>query len=577
MSGTGCGCPAGGVVPAAHVAPAPCSALATPPPPTVVPLVAAPSRSLAQGQLQAALLTEEARSTRSARRFNRNSLLAAVRNSDTQARMDELVRRSGTGGRPLAVAGDSSNPASQAFCSSCANLPVQWRQPVLPSASWVGADVQVRPAPHVRAAALHEGNGATSPWTVVTADTVVSDLGSTECCDSKEENQTEDIENLRAFSKRCTLLLGIGRQESWRADDYSIRLKACVPKGYMAETSKDDMLKEFARPFHDRMSDDWEALHANFINFSQKTTLGLYWDDGWGFMHRAVLYALNMLQAHPLEDLDLFPNITPHCAYDSMVNKRSFTELIRRGELPLSCEPAPLGFATPTMCITHKGNGFVEVARLDPGGGYTLAAVVTAIGLWDAVRIHAALADYYFWWAHRLHSYHHLESGSVEMWATGMAAARAALAEIAAIAGLIVHEAGHLAGTAAHCQDRFIVAVSANQCCHEEARFIWQASASAKFGLPVNHFYTSASGTHDQNDIGHRFNGKKSASTWVAGPNPVGEEGSCGQGPAWTQDWDESAWVDGRGVRLDWGFPLPCWSTAYDASDTTNVIRGWTV
>lgn len=59
----------------------------------------------------------------------------------------------------------------------------------------------------------------------------------------------------------------------------------------------------------------------------------------------------------------------------------------------------------------------------------------------------AALADYHFWWAHRLYDW--VESGNAGAGADGVrflavCCARAGLAEIVDIAGLLVHEIGHL-------------------------------------------------------------------------------------------------------------------------------------
>lgn len=73
------------------------------------------------------------------------------------------------------------------------------------------------------------------------------------------------------------------------------------------------------------------------------------------------------------------------------------------------------------------------------GGGQTRVS--------DGFIVNAALADYHFWWAHRLYDW--VESGNAGAGADGVrflavCCARAALAEIVDIAGNLVHEIAHL-------------------------------------------------------------------------------------------------------------------------------------
>lgn len=65
----------------------------------------------------------------------------------------------------------------------------------------------------------------------------------------------------------------------------------------------------------------------------------------------------------------------------------------------------------------------------------------------DGMQLTAALADYYFWWAHRLYDWAESGNAGSDEDAVRFLAkwcARAALAEIVDIAGLLVHEITHL-------------------------------------------------------------------------------------------------------------------------------------
>lgn len=86
--------------------------------------------------------------------------------------------------------------------------------------------------------------------------------------------------------------------------------------------------------------------------------------------------------------------------------------------------------------------------------GVVAYTLVSTIWLRPLVRQSAALADYFFWWAHRLHSLA-VETGKSELKELAQYAADCALTEIVEIASVIVHEVGHDSGwgSAWHCSN----------------------------------------------------------------------------------------------------------------------------
>jgi len=103
----------------------------------------------------------------------------------------------------------------------------------------------------------------------------------------------------------------------------------------------------------------------------------------------------------------------------------------------------------------------------------------------DILLVYGALADWYFWWACRLHAW--VASGRGNKWDEfiGMLCARAAVTEIAEIAGMMVHETGHLSPASMwHCQGPF----GKYDCCQYAGQFFFASRVRARFGLPASHF-----------------------------------------------------------------------------------------
>lgn len=382
------------------------------------------------------------------------------------------------------------------------------------------------------------------------------------CCGDPEVKsgtggQTVTVNDVRDLASRCWIDFGrVDVNPGW-----TFRMKVCIPPEYQSTTSKSEMLSEFCPEWVAVRSDDWEGLHANIVSHTQAKVFGLFWDDGWGFTHRAVLYALNMIASVRLEDCPLFDHINESCAYDDFRGTgKGMAETIAAGKLPIGIEASGVFTGVPFQTITHRDNGFVECARVLEGGIYATIVNPGAIALFEPMRLHAALADYYFWWAWRCHSYF-VEFGSFDHYLTGRAAARAALAEISAIAGYIVHEAGHWAGFKwAHCQDRFIVGISANSCCMEVARFAYLQWSGRQLGLPYPALVSFRVGSWEREGHKDRFRGYKEPTMELCGKNPIGEHGDCSaQAPdGWSAVWHGEAFDSGRGVTLTWCYPELC-------------------
>jgi hypothetical protein len=125
--------------------------------------------------------------------------------------------------------------------------------------------------------------------------------------------------------------------------------------------------------------------------------------------------------------------------------------------------------------ITIYESGQVElVSRTGPQAMWWLNSFL----LYQGMRDKAALADYMFWWAHRLHGMS-VETGDGHYKDMGILAAKCGLAQVVKLAAIIVHEIGHFDGwnSAWHCAPD----VGCNQYI---AEFTFENAVRALLGLP---------------------------------------------------------------------------------------------
>lgn len=224
------------------------------------------------------------------------------------------------------------------------------------------------------------------------------------------------------------------------------QLTASLPLNYEASTSKDEMLSEYLPAFWDELPLSWEQAHANVSNrWNQPLQVGLFWDDGWGFMHRAMLYAMQVLHQHADQARDDTGSGYSKFDADELRNQ------IAAGTLPLYV-------TSDQLLTTSQGSREVVISPLghvsmDVSGISYYAVTLEVIEIPVVMQIFAGIADYYFWWAHRLHSSAR-ETGNLEHWWVGLLCARAALSEIVQMAAIITHEWTHMTtGSGFHCND----------------------------------------------------------------------------------------------------------------------------
>jgi hypothetical protein len=152
---------------------------------------------------------------------------------------------------------------------------------------------------------------------------------------------------------------------------------------------------------------------------------------------------------------------------------------------------AATGVKSPRATITDAPVVYPDLGGITvgPGGEVKLSstAATYAYAIANSVRIlppfrhRAALADYLFWWAHRLHSLA-VEQNDPKYKDLGLLAAKCALTEIVELASWIAHEMGHLEGDHAawHC-------TAGNACQQYIAQYTFAAATRALLGLPQPH------------------------------------------------------------------------------------------
>jgi len=293
-------------------------------------------------------------------------------------------------------------------------------------------------------------------------------------------SKTVNIDDLRDLGDRCKIHLGYSTN---LGGDLTFEL----PYGYEAKTSLSDMRADFLAEWEDSVNptpDLWKMAHS-CLRWNADTILGLFWNEGYGYYHRALLYAILTLYANADRAVEPYLFATS-CGADPdgiRGHIENYDDWIRaKGNL---CSH------NSTMTIAVDTDGKVSPRYVKHGKEQANTPAGT-INLCPNSRMQAALADYYFWWAHRLHSYA-LEGtgelGSVLMaWTIGTYCARFAMAEIVDVSALILHELCHITGSKYHChrgKQRY-------NCCQYVLQNFFRFRVYSHYGLPHSHFMGSS-------------------------------------------------------------------------------------
>lgn len=247
-----------------------------------------------------------------------------------------------------------------------------------------------------------------------------------------------------------------------------------------ARSSVDAMMTDFLPEFWSARNLSWGEANANIRYVADTLKFnGLFWDSGWGTMHRACLWALVLLE----QCADLVFDPTGTSGY-SAANLRS---TLMAGGLPLylsAANPKPFGPAPgwqfwPAVRVDGRGRFQVRTPnyRSSPPYGITFAGTIT---LYSPTMLYAAAADYYFWQAQRLHAQWQ-STGDYESMIAGWLCAKAGLSEIAAFSTVIVHEYTHwYRGRPYECSH----GTTADQCVTFLHSFFYVQRVFDRFSLP---------------------------------------------------------------------------------------------
>jgi hypothetical protein len=302
--------------------------------------------------------------------------------------------------------------------------------------------------------------------------------------------------DVAALEHVCTISLG-----PWRGGPYD-PLQATLPCDFVATESRDDMLQHFLPGWCDHISDwdsDWETAYAvldlpAFSEVGWWTNPGLYWPNSEGFIFRALRYAIVTLYACA-RYVDDWPEFAKACGTTSSRLRKRIETGDWNVRLDKMCDTSQCNLLIDSggrMGFPPNANNTANVLRANEWwivGEYKGISVTKTTGLNDGLHTQAAVADYHFWWAHRLHDY--ALGGNVgfldalRYYYVGAMCARAALTEIVDIAGLLLHEITHTMGTP---EDAYECTVNgeAIRCCRYMLSWLFRHRLMAEFGLPLS-------------------------------------------------------------------------------------------
>ena len=243
---------------------------------------------------------------------------------------------------------------------------------------------------------------------------------------------------------------------------YGSELRAHVPASFRATRSKSEMksayLLDWLNTCHTGGASDW-SMAADGIKWTSDDVPGLFWDEGKGYYFYALMHAVLTLYGFRAGT-----RVTEVARDKCHYSAGGIRELVEGGTgvyrkwIKSSADWAP----EYTCWIKIDNTGLVTVPALtvEPYSvGPSIFSTAHAAFAYNGrvhltesrIKLNAALADYYLYWAHRLYSYALDGSGSSYHYMLGELCAKAAMAEIAEIAALLAHEVGHLFGSSYHC------------------------------------------------------------------------------------------------------------------------------
>lgn len=228
---------------------------------------------------------------------------------------------------------------------------------------------------------------------------------------------------------------------------------------------------------------------------------GLFWNGAGGFMKGALQFALVTLHSYIAELVDGCEVFTEPCGFSAA----QFRNSVESGGLSHTHWGMPTLWGIEVADILGGIEGQIEVvygvvsanyddadedadasgiAAMTPGAWLPSWAGLT----WTALTLmgkqsfeSAALADYFFWWGTRAHAAY-LDTGDPLAERVARMCVRAAMAEIAALAGLLIHEYSHVSGSF---YEDFEGPSSCQNACHHMLGHIVNQRLLARFGCPV--------------------------------------------------------------------------------------------
>ena len=299
-----------------------------------------------------------------------------------------------------------------------------------------------------------------------------------------------DVASLRDV---CGINLGPSRYFS--TAPFFGELFASLPPDFMASSSHDEFLA-FALPtwfsrIHASTPEAWDAAFSA-LNPSiwdgdppEWKAKGLYWQNSEGFLARALRYALVTAYAFAWAT-ESIPTFSTACRIDRNVLRNTISGAALD---PITKERWRLDVAR--MCeYTKDGVDVSAFGLVQPRRHWNGLWVGITPRFWttlnDGVQVSAALADYHFSWAIRLFDFAragHSENPIADLWMS-ICCARAALAEIVDIAGLLVHELAHTTNPF-DSQQECRADSGKQECCRFNLRWYFCHRIAAEFALPL--------------------------------------------------------------------------------------------
>lgn len=261
-------------------------------------------------------------------------------------------------------------------------------------------------------------------------------------------------------------------------------LEAWLPREYEPTVSVQTMREMLLPYWMEKKTLTWTDA-ATHIDFEIEPVPGAFWyTKPMGYYYMAILNAIVTLHSYA-DIVDELP-VGPTACRVSSESLRTFIEdanwsvVIREphGDLP-----------PYEMWIEVDMQGAVVASRRRdaPPNGWANAyqnPISHTIHFGEKMKVSGALADYYFWWAHRLLGYS-IDCQSLRHLVLALFCARCAMAEIGENCNLLMHEMMHFHefGGGGHCTH----SGDPKDCCNDTVPHGFSHLLWAKMGLPLPH------------------------------------------------------------------------------------------